>query len=44
MLLSRHKSISSLYAYLDDGAEARWEIERTLNMNAELWDIKIHGT
>lgn len=43
MLLSRHKTINSLYAYLDDGAEARWEIERTLNMNAELWDIKIHG-
>lgn len=37
MLLSRHKTIQSLYAYLEDGREAHWEHDKTLTMNASLW-------
>jgi hypothetical protein len=37
MLMSRHKHISSLYAYLDDGALAHWEQDTLTLMSGYLW-------
>lgn len=37
MLMSRHKHVSSLYAYLDDGALAHWEQDTLSRMSEYLW-------
>lgn len=41
MLISRHKTIASLYAYLDDGLHAAWETRQTIPLTASLWDISL---
>lgn len=37
LLISRHKTMESLYKYLDDGIEAIWEQEEVFNMTKLLW-------
>lgn len=37
LLISRHTTVSSLYAYLDDGREAQWEHRKIRDMNNNLW-------
>lgn len=43
MLISRHKTIASLYAYLDDGVHATWETRQTIPLTASLWGINIES-
>lgn len=38
LLLSRHKTIASLYAYLDDGSKATWEHHETEQLMNNLWN------